>query len=180
MTLAVGGWLNSDLLFSNSWVGLLEILTASFACLVRASLKRPVISILNFTFSFLWTAILCLNQTLLSDFFSSCFRCSAPLNLADRPVSPSYTLTVSFSVHVMHCHMYPTLLVLHAILTSSELTSTNSLFVHKGHVFSSHLDFLNGFLAHKMFLTFRPPFSTILILSWLFLFSSASLSAIPS
>ena len=57
MILAVGGWLNSDLLFSNSWAGLLEILTPSLACLESAYLNLQVISILNFTFSFLWAAI---------------------------------------------------------------------------------------------------------------------------
>ena len=44
MTLAVGGWLNSDLLLSNSWLGLFEILTASFPCLLQKHfiIKRKV------------------------------------------------------------------------------------------------------------------------------------------
>ena len=51
-TLARGGWLNSDLLFKSSSSGLVYILTASLACLVRASLNFCVISIWNLTSPF--------------------------------------------------------------------------------------------------------------------------------
>ena len=174
-TLQRGGWLNSDLLLSISWLGLLKILTASFACLVMASLNFWVISILNLTFSSWWSVILCLKSTLLSFSFSRSFKCAAPRILADRPVSPSYTFVIFLSLHVTQSHLYPTLLVLQGILTSVETTSIHSLSVHRGQVFCAQCDFLNGFFDPKMSLIFRPPFSSIFILSLLFLFNSSSL-----
>ena len=79
------------------------------------------------------------------------------------------------SLQVRQSHLYPTLLVLHGILISSDFTSINSLFVHRGHDFWTHFDFLNGFLDPRMSLIFSPPFSSILILSEVNLFNSASL-----
>ena len=75
MTLAIGGLLNSDLLLRISLHEWLLIRTASLACLVNASLNCPVISILNFGFSFWWHVIVCLYSTLSSDFPCSCLRC---------------------------------------------------------------------------------------------------------
>ena len=88
-TLAIGGWLNSDLLFRSSWAGLEYILTASFACRVRASLNFEVMSILNLTFSFGWTFFTCLYNALFSFLFSRSLTCSLPLIRADLPDSPS-------------------------------------------------------------------------------------------
>ena len=83
-TLAIGGWLNSDLLFINSLGSLLLILIASFACLDRASLKIPVISILKFTFSFLWAESLCLESALSVFLFLNPSKCSFHLTQAER------------------------------------------------------------------------------------------------
>ena len=100
---------------------------------------------------------------------------STPPGPSGAPSSPSYTFITFLSLQVMQCHLYPKLLVLHGIFTSPGLVSINALSVQRGHVFCTHLDFLKGFFAHKMSLIFKPPFSSIFILSLPFLLSSSSL-----
>ena len=112
----IGGWLNWLLLFKISDFLQFLILTASLACLVKASLKSPVISILNEIFSSSGCSkILCLYNILFSFLFLNPARCSFPLNLAEREVSPSYTLLISFDLHISQVQRYPTLLVLQMI-----------------------------------------------------------------
>ena len=118
--LAMGGWLNSVLLFNSSCFFLFEILTASLACLVSGSLNLSVISILNFMSSPSWSLTLCLCRALSPLPFLNWLRCSAALVLAERAVSPSYTLSSPLSSQVSQISLYPTLLVRQGILNFSE------------------------------------------------------------
>ena len=106
--LAMGGWLNSFLLFNSSCFFLLEILTASLACLVSGSLYLLVISILILISSPSWSLLLCLNRALSPLPFLNWLRCSAALVLAERAVSPSYTLSSPLSSQVSQISLYPT------------------------------------------------------------------------
>ena len=87
--LAMGGWLNSFLLFNNSCFFRFEILTASLAWRVNGSLNLLVISILNLISSPLWSLLLCLNMALSPLPLLNWLICSDPLVLAERDVSPS-------------------------------------------------------------------------------------------
>ena len=96
--------------------------------------------------------------------------CSMDLIRMDLEVSPSYTFVVFllFS-HVLQIHLYPVLFVLHGTLKLPYSPW------HRGHPLASHFSFLKGFLFVNNFSILIPPFSTILILSCLFLFNSCSL-----
>ena len=131
--LTIGGWLNSVLLFISSRFVLYFIRTASSACLLKASLKTPVISIFTSISSSLCSVIWCLYRKL-SFLFQFRLTLLTWMFHLHRPLLYSHLCKCFMSI----LHLYPILFVLH--ITSSLLSD---LFLNNGHNMQHFLTFFS-------------------------------------